>query len=338
MIQPGRNGSLVKNATTGVMEWKTDDAGDYRYGFNGKEMDNEVSGDGNQYDYGFRIYNPRLGRFLSIDPLFKSYPWFTPYQFAANDPIRNIDIDGLEGGSAIEHELGVLKAIADDALYKVKSAFSINLGNTNTNLPATAPNKPAPPIKSNEAKPVLGKVTAKEVSSIAKGNALIFSNKVSEEFQSKVIKISDNLGINPNHLMACMAFESAGTFSASVKNQAGSSGTGLIQFMASTAKSLGTTTKDLAQMSEVEQLDYVEKYFQDYKGKLKTVDDLYMSILYPKAVGKENDFVLFSTGTKAYEQNAGLDADGSGDVTKQEASAGVRSLLEKGQKQLDKKK
>ena len=35
--------------------------GTYRYGFNGKEMDNEVSGQGNQYDYGFRIYNPRLG-------------------------------------------------------------------------------------------------------------------------------------------------------------------------------------------------------------------------------------------------------------------------------------
>ena len=46
----------------------------YRFGFNGKEMDNEVSGNGNQYDYGFRIYNPRLGKFLSVDPLTKSYP------------------------------------------------------------------------------------------------------------------------------------------------------------------------------------------------------------------------------------------------------------------------
>jgi RHS repeat-associated protein len=68
----------------------------YRYGFNGKENDNEVSGQGNQYDYGFRIYNPRLGRFLSVDPLFKGYPWYTPYQFAGNKPIMSIDLDGLE--------------------------------------------------------------------------------------------------------------------------------------------------------------------------------------------------------------------------------------------------
>jgi RHS repeat-associated protein len=53
-------------------------SGNYRFGFNGKEMDNEVKGSGNQYDYGFRIYDPRLGRFLSVDPLSKSYPWNSP--------------------------------------------------------------------------------------------------------------------------------------------------------------------------------------------------------------------------------------------------------------------
>jgi RHS repeat-associated protein len=68
----------------------------YRYGFNGKEKDDEVQGGGNSYDYGFRIYNPRLGRFLSVDPLSKDYPWYTPYQFAANMPIDGIDVDGLE--------------------------------------------------------------------------------------------------------------------------------------------------------------------------------------------------------------------------------------------------
>ena len=46
----------------------------YRYGFNGKENDNEVKGEGNQQDYGMRIYDPRLGRFLSVDPLARDYP------------------------------------------------------------------------------------------------------------------------------------------------------------------------------------------------------------------------------------------------------------------------
>ncbi|MEM6738149.1 MAG: RHS repeat-associated core domain-containing protein, partial [Bacteroidota bacterium] len=47
-------------------------------------------------DYGFRIYNPALGRFLSVDPLTSEYPYYTPYQFAGNMPIAAIDIDGLE--------------------------------------------------------------------------------------------------------------------------------------------------------------------------------------------------------------------------------------------------
>ena len=68
----------------------------YRYGFNGKENDNEVKGSGNQQNYGMRIYDPRLGRFLSVDPLTKSYPWYTTYQFAGNKPIWAIDLDGLE--------------------------------------------------------------------------------------------------------------------------------------------------------------------------------------------------------------------------------------------------
>lgn len=68
----------------------------YRFGFNGKENDNEVKGTGNQQDYGKRIYDPRLGRFLSVDPLIKSFPQLSPYQFADNNPILNIDLDGLE--------------------------------------------------------------------------------------------------------------------------------------------------------------------------------------------------------------------------------------------------
>jgi RHS repeat-associated protein len=68
----------------------------YGYGFNGKENDNEVKGEGNQQDYGFRIYDPRLAKFLSVDPLTKSYPWYSPYQFAGNKPIAATDLDGLE--------------------------------------------------------------------------------------------------------------------------------------------------------------------------------------------------------------------------------------------------
>ena len=67
------------------------------YGFNGKEKDDEWTGtSGATYDYGFRIYDARIAKFLSVDPLTKSYPWYTPYQFAGNKPIENLDLDGLE--------------------------------------------------------------------------------------------------------------------------------------------------------------------------------------------------------------------------------------------------
>ena len=65
---------------------------EYSFHFNGKELDNESQ----TQDYGMRIYDYRLGRFLSIDPLSKSYPELSSYQFASNTPIWAIDIDGLE--------------------------------------------------------------------------------------------------------------------------------------------------------------------------------------------------------------------------------------------------
>src|SRR5260221_3071970 len=68
----------------------------YRYGFNGKENDNEVEGVGDQIDYGMRVYDPRIGKFLSVDPLTGKYPWYTPYQFAGNKRIWSVDLDGLE--------------------------------------------------------------------------------------------------------------------------------------------------------------------------------------------------------------------------------------------------
>ncbi|SCC64365.1 RHS repeat-associated core domain-containing protein [Chitinophaga costaii] len=85
-------------------------AGGYRYGFNGKEDDKEIEG---QQDYGFRIYDKRLGRFKSIDPLAKKYPELTPYQFASNSPIMAIDLDGLEAYAVYNKATSQLALIPD---------------------------------------------------------------------------------------------------------------------------------------------------------------------------------------------------------------------------------
>ncbi|OJV51233.1 MAG: hypothetical protein BGO31_07930 [Bacteroidetes bacterium 43-16] len=67
-----------------------------RFGFNGQEKDNEVKGNGSSINYQARIYDTRLSRFLSVDPLTAHFPWYTPYQFAGNTPIQAIDLDGAE--------------------------------------------------------------------------------------------------------------------------------------------------------------------------------------------------------------------------------------------------
>ena len=72
----------------------------YRYGFNGKEQDKETTGT-STYDYGFRIYSPALGKFLSVDPLSQSYPYNSPYAFAENRVIDGVDLEGLEYATVI---------------------------------------------------------------------------------------------------------------------------------------------------------------------------------------------------------------------------------------------
>jgi RHS repeat-associated protein len=80
-----------------AMPGRTNNSGNYRYGFNGKENDNEVKGQGNQVDFGARIYDSRLGKWLSLDPLRSKFAGWSPYNFCYNSPISVVDPDGLEG-------------------------------------------------------------------------------------------------------------------------------------------------------------------------------------------------------------------------------------------------
>lgn len=71
-------------------------AGAYRYGFNGMESDDEVSGDNNSYDFGARMYNPRIGRWMSRDAHESSYPNLSSYSFVKNNPVTFVDPDGRD--------------------------------------------------------------------------------------------------------------------------------------------------------------------------------------------------------------------------------------------------
>jgi hypothetical protein len=107
--------------------------------------------------------------------------------------------------------------------------------------------------------------------------------------------------------------------------------------MPNTAISLGTTVEALRAMQADAQLDYVKAYFSSYTGKMTSIEDIYMAILWPKAVGKDDKYVLFDNSKdssrftqKAYEQNKALDNNKDGKITKQEGAAGVRRRYQQG--------
>ena len=185
---------------------------------------------------------------------------------------------------------------------------------------APAAGQAAPEAAAAEAKPAAPTERRK----------IAWGAKVSPVFRDRVWWIADQLGLDPDDLMSCMAWESGESFRADKKNMAGSGATGLIQFMPATAKGLGTTTDKLAAMTAEDQLNYVYKYFAPWKGKLKTLSDIYMAILWPKAVGKPDSHEIFFGGTTAYRQNAGLDIDKNMRVTKAECTAKVLAKKEKG--------
>ena len=111
---------------------RTYNAQGYKFGFNGKEKDDEgLGGGGATYDYGFRIYNPQIARFLSVDPLISSYPMLAPYQYASNSPVALIDIDGLEGGVPTEfYEFGnYITQKVNNASDNIKVSVEISLSN-----------------------------------------------------------------------------------------------------------------------------------------------------------------------------------------------------------------
>jgi len=171
--------------------------------------------------------------------------------------------------------------------------------------------------------------------------------KVSPQFKQKVMEICKELDVDPNYLMSCMAFESGETFKANIRNPF-SNAVGLIQFMPNIAVEYGTTSDALAQMTSVDQLDYVKKYFMNWRGRLKTLADVYMRIFWPAAIGKPETYVIAEKWIKnhdgsvkvdkngnkiansVYVQNSGFDTNGDELFTKGEAAALVQKKYDKG--------
>jgi hypothetical protein len=153
---------------------------------------------------------------------------------------------------------------------------------------------------------------------------LIKENK--DAFIAKVISVSKYLGVKPEWLMFLMWFETGHTLNHKIQNSIGA--TGLIQFMPKTAIGLGTTVDKLKTMSNVEQMNYVQKHLAIFKGKYKDWVDLYCAIFWPVAVGQPDDFKI--TNDLVAKQNPLFDINKDTDIQKNEIRmALIRQIPEK---------
>ena len=142
-----------------------------------------------------------------------------------------------------------------------------------------------------------------------------------KEFTEKVHNICTELRIEANWLMFVMWFESK--LNPQAINPI-SGATGLIQFMPSTARSLGTTTDVLKRMNNVQQLDYVLAYLRPYKGRMKRWIDVYLAVFYPRAMGNPN-FVI--TSDIVAKQNKIFDLNKDLDISVKEIETVLRKQI-----------
>jgi hypothetical protein len=151
---------------------------------------------------------------------------------------------------------------------------------------------------------------------------MIFEELIKENrlnFIRKVEEVAEYLVVKPEWLMFLMWFETAHTLDSRIQNSIGA--TGLIQFMPHTAEWLGTTTQDLKEMSNVDQMEYVKKHLGVFRGKFKDWVDLYCGIFYPAAVGKPDDYRI--TSDIIAKQNPLFDINKDTDIEKSEIRAAL---------------
>lgn len=142
-------------------------------------------------------------------------------------------------------------------------------------------------------------------------------------FLARVQQIADALGVLPDWLMVVMQMESDLKETAA---NAYTGATGLIQFMPSTARGLGTSCPALAAMTNLQQLEHVYSYFKPYAGRLHSVTDLYMVTFWPRGLGQADSYVMQSdtlTAAKIASQNRGFDLDRNGAITAGEFRAAI---------------
>lgn len=163
--------------------------------------------------------------------------------------------------------------------------------------------------------------------------SLIYSNIVDDPaFVPKVIDVANTLQTDPNNLMLIMYQESG--LNPQAQNTTypiqGGYATGLIQFAPNTATNLGTTTDALMQMTAVQQMDYVEKYYAPYIGQIGTYEKMYLVNFFPAALSYSDDQCIGTASISCASvaaSNPSFDLNGDGQITIAEFNQAIDAKL-----------
>lgn len=150
----------------------------------------------------------------------------------------------------------------------------------------------------------------------------------SPEFQQALQAMATANGWDAQALANVISVETNGTFSPSIRNP-NSDAVGLIQFMPSTARELGTTTEALARMTAVQQLEYVQLYLRRILAGRKPQRrvDYYLAVFYPAAIGVGMDTPFLRAPSPAYKANRNaFDSEGKGYITPRDLDYALASF------------
>ncbi len=181
-------------------------------------------------------------------------------------------------------------------------------------------------------------------------------DKLSAEDLRAFVACADALGIDADWLACVIAFETGGSWSPGQRNHWAekeaerrgvpySGAIGLIQFMPDTAARLlgmpavgawkSAATLAFEGMAFTVQLEYVRKYMATYASRIDSLEDCYLAVFYPAAIGRADDYILGRRGAegflgRVYQQNAGFDGKGGdhkdGIVTRGEVCSTIRAV------------
>jgi RHS repeat-associated protein len=170
----------------------------YRFGFNGKEKESDIYGESNVYDFGARIHDARIGRFLSVDPLWGKNLGKSPYNFAHNSPLRNIDLYGEDAFNVI---VEVTNARKREATFTVINDKSLEFGRVAVTYPNGNGGYSRDYISFGKLRNK-GSVTSNSISRIIdnKTNLSDFAVNADKDLNKRIEINNDNVGINKKEI------------------------------------------------------------------------------------------------------------------------------------------